>query len=208
MPVHVVKQGDSLTSIADQHGYFWRTLWNHPKNAKLKEKRKNPNILMAGDQVFIPEKTQRAESVPTGKTHTFRVRGVPARLNLRLLDVWGSPRVGVKYTLKVDNQDFSGQSDDDGQISQVIPAQAGKAVLKLETGEEWKLDLGHVNPTEYTSGVQARLKNLGYYKGPISGDLDDATRDAIRRFQGSCGLQPTGEADASTQDALLQAHRS
>ncbi|MGC9973362.1 MAG: LysM domain-containing protein [Bryobacteraceae bacterium] len=53
MPVHVVKQGDCMSSIADQYGFFWETLWNHERNAQLKERRKNPNVLMAGDPAVL-----------------------------------------------------------------------------------------------------------------------------------------------------------
>ena len=208
MPVHIVKQGDSLTSIADQYGFFWQTLWNHPRNSQLKAQRQNPNILMAGDQVFIPEKRLKDEPAETGKVHRFRVRGTPARLNLRLKDSDDQPRAGIQYTLKIDDQSFTGKTDADGKISHVIPPRALKAQLSLETGEQWNLDLGHINPVEYLSGVQARLKNLGYFHGQISGTIDEETREAIRIFQGARGLSVTGEPDQATRDALVEAHES
>ena len=31
---YVAKAGDCLTSIAFEHGFDWKTLWNHPNNAK------------------------------------------------------------------------------------------------------------------------------------------------------------------------------
>jgi hypothetical protein len=163
---------------------------------------------MAGDQVFIPEKRSKNEPGETGKVHNFQLKGVPARLNLRLKDAWGQPRANVQYTLTVDDQSFSGRTGEDGLISEVIPPRALRAELRLETGEQWNLDLGHINPVEYASGVQARLKNLGYYRGEISGTLDDATREAIRAFQGERGLDPTGEPDQETRDALMEAHES
>jgi len=45
MPNHEVKQGDCMASIADEYGLFWETMWIIRKTPKLKEKRKDPNIL-------------------------------------------------------------------------------------------------------------------------------------------------------------------
>jgi N-acetylmuramoyl-L-alanine amidase len=206
MPVHVVKQGDCLSSIADQYGFFWDTLWNHERNAELREHRKNPNVLMTGDHVFIPEKRQKMESGETGRVHTFRLKGVPVRLNLQLLDFQGQPRAGIKYTLTIDGKTTRGVVPDDGVIREIIPPRASKGTLRLETDEEFELQLGHMNPIEYTSGVQARLANRGYYRGEISGTLDEETRDALRRFQADRGLAVTGEVDSETKAALLAAH--
>jgi N-acetylmuramoyl-L-alanine amidase len=208
MPVHIVKQGDSLTSISDQHGFFWQTIWNHARNAELRRLRRNPNILMAGDRVFIPDKRAKEESAATGRVHSFRAKTVPARLILRLLDGRQRPRTGIRYTLDVDGQTFSGATNEDGVLSHVIPPGAATAHLRLQTGEEWDLSIGHMNPIDYASGIQARLKNLGYYDGDASGTLDDATRDAIRAFQRAQGLAVTGEADDATREALVAAHQS
>ena len=207
MPVHVVKQGECLNSIADQYGFFWNTLWNHERNAELKERRQNPNVLMAGDRVFIPEKRQKEETGETTKVHTFRLKGIPVKLNVQLLDIGGSVRTNIRYTLTVDGKRTTGVAGDDGMVSEVIPPRARRAQLSLETGEEYELDLGYMNPVEYTSGVQARLKNLGYYKGEISGTLDDETRKAIHKFQRDKQLTDTGEPDQATRDALLSEHQ-
>ena len=31
MPNYTIQQGDCVTSIADQHGLLWTTVWNHPR---------------------------------------------------------------------------------------------------------------------------------------------------------------------------------
>lgn len=85
MPEYTVKQGDCLSSIAARHGLFWEKVWNHPKNSKLKEKRKDPNILYLGDVVFVPDKDKKEESGPTEQRHRFRKKGTPAKLRLRLM---------------------------------------------------------------------------------------------------------------------------
>lgn len=86
MPDYKVKQGDCLSSIAERHGLFWDKVWNHPKNARLKEQRKDPNILYPGDVVFVPDKDKKEESGATEQKHQFRKKGTPAKLRLRVME--------------------------------------------------------------------------------------------------------------------------
>src|SRR5579862_4144209 len=104
MPLHTVKQGECMNQIADQYGTFWETLWNHPQNSALRDSRGNPNVLMADDKVFIPEKEQKEEPCATTQTHVFRLRGVPVKLVFRLEDIDWGPRDNVPYTLMVDGE--------------------------------------------------------------------------------------------------------
>jgi hypothetical protein len=211
VPYHEVKQGDSLASIADQYGFFWDTLWNHPNNERLRELRQDPNVIMARDRVFIPEKTPKEEPGETGKVHTFQLKGVPVRLNFRLLDEDDQPRAGLRYELSVDGKQVAaGVVPDDGLISAIIPPKAKTAELVVhdpDGDETHTFDVGHLNPVEYASGVQARLKNLGLYQGDLTGQTDEATESAIRMFQQLQGLPVTGEPDDATKQALLQQHQ-
>ena len=45
---------------------------------------------------------------------------------------------------------------------------------------------------EHTYEVQTILNRLGYETGPVDGELNDATREALRKFQADAGLEPTG----------------
>jgi len=53
-------------------------------------------------------------------------------------------------------------------------------------------------PISELAGVQARLRNLGFHAGRISGELDDDTRDAIEQFQRKRSLPITREPDDAT----------
>jgi len=53
-----------------------------------------------------------------------------------------------------------------------------------------------------TSGLQADLKVLGFYNGPIDGIYDDDVKAAVAAFQTSVGLPATGELDDATATAI------
>ncbi len=83
---YIVQTGDCISSIAFERGFFWETIWNHPKNAELKQKRTDPNILKEGDIVHVPDKELKEESCATDKKHKFKIKGVPAKLKLKVME--------------------------------------------------------------------------------------------------------------------------
>src|SRR5262245_42749248 len=66
-----VEQGDCIASIAARFGYLWQTIWNAPANAEIKRIRKDPNVLLPGDRVVLPDKLLRHEACDTEKRHRF-----------------------------------------------------------------------------------------------------------------------------------------
>lgn len=204
MPSHVAKQGDCIESIAKQYGHFWQKIWNHPQNANLKKERGNPNTLLPGDEVYVPDKEQKQENGATERKHRFRLKGVPSKLMLRLMDD-DEPRSNVKYILEIEGQLFSGRTDDNGKLEQKIPpdAKRGKLIVEDEAGE-YDLELGYLDPPDKISGMQARLNNLAFNCGVVDGVLGPATEAALIKFQTSKGLEPTGKFDEVTQKALLE----
>jgi len=87
MAKHTVREGECVSSIANEHGLFPDTIWNHPDNSQLKQKRKDMNLLEVGDIVEIPEKEEKEESGATEQKHRFRKKGVPAKLRMKILKV-------------------------------------------------------------------------------------------------------------------------
>ena len=211
-----VKQGDTIISIAHQKGFRnWETIWDHEKNTMLRNRRKNPQILFPGDEVFIPEKTPKEHTCDTNKRHTFIVPTLVTHLRVVLEDENGNPYAGKEYTLTVDKKDYHGKTDSTGLVEQQIPADAKEAELTLWPDEadrsqvlSWTLQIGHLDPEDEISGIQARLNNLGYDCGEVTGQLNDQTKAAIMAFQQDHGLDPTGELDDATRSKITERHDS
>jgi N-acetylmuramoyl-L-alanine amidase len=200
---HTVKSGDCISSIAFENGFFPDTIWNHPENAALKADRVDPNVLLPGDQVFVPDKTEKQELCVTNKRHVFRRRGVPqfVKIQMRFME---KPWANLEYTFVVGNERRAGKTNGDGWLREPIPPNAKMATLILYDGTEYQLELGTLRPADEIVGVQDRLKNLGYYHGPASGTLDEETRIAISDFQRTHELAETGEVDGQTRKLLQE----
>lgn len=208
MPEHVVRQGDCISSIAQQSGLLPERIWDHPNNSELRENRGSPNILHAGDVVFVPERQERQESCATQQRHRFRKRGVPSMLRLRLL-IGGEPRADERYILEVDGELLSGTTDDQGRLEHHIPPDARRGRLLLgETQDEYALNLGRIDPIDEISGVQGRLNNLGFDCGAADGNLGPRMEEALRAFQRKHDLTESGEADEATRNRLVEIHGS
>jgi hypothetical protein len=199
-------RGDSVTSLAEQYGFFWETIWNHAENAEIRAKRKDPNIIYPGDEVYIPELRRKEENRATGARHRFKKKGVPAMLKLRLTRL-GKPRAHESYTLVLDGKVFTGSTDGDGLIEVEIPPDCRSGQLKLKNGKEvYPLTIGALDPWDTPTGMKQRLNNMGY-ACPMNDDTTDPkTRAAIKAFQEKYGLEPTGKADEKTMKTIDEKH--
>ena len=209
MPVsHTVEEGDSVIRLSERYGLFAPTIWNDAANAGLRLRRADMNILMPGDVVVIPDLRPKFEKRPTGKTHRFRRKGVPAIFRLQLFDR-NREVADQEYTLIVDGIEKKGKTDDQGILEEYVPAGAKEGELKLGQDEDQvivKLQFGYLDPLNEVSGVQHRLANLGYDCGEESGVLNEETKLALQYFQRDNKLEPTGEIDAATKSKLEEIH--
>ena len=210
MKNHTIRAGDCLLSVAHENGFFERTVWEHAANDELRRKRRDPNCLKPGDVLVVPDKRTREESCSTGRLHTFRLLGVPAKLSFQLLHC-GEPRADEPYTIEIDGAKQTGRTGKDGVVKFKIKPHAKKGTITIGTGalrSEYDIDLGHLDPLEEPSGAQGRLRNLGYYDGPLHGELDDDTVAALLLFQHDRGLACTGTLDTATIEALNAGHEA
>jgi N-acetylmuramoyl-L-alanine amidase len=210
MKRHQVKQGDCISSIAEENGFFWETVWDHPENQELRELRDDPNILFPGDIVFVPDIRVKEVSEPTNEVHKFRVKNAPAKLKLRILKD-GESRADEPFVLTIDGEEKEvGTISSDGNILISIPPTAEKGELTIGEGDNkeiYELNLGYLDPIETTTGVKARLINLGFDCGKVDNEMNDETAEAISDFQSYIQHpNPSGEMDDQTRDALDALH--
>jgi uncharacterized Zn-binding protein involved in type VI secretion len=211
--LHVVKEGEWLASIARAYGFRGaEDVYDHPLNETLRRLRPDPNVVCAGDEVWIPpcpyEVELKMKSQGDGPT-TLKVE-VPRKekLDLVLQDGDGQPLRNTPYTLKIGGFTKPGQTDGSGKLHEEFDAQLlrfGVYSLIIE-GHELRLQIGHLDPIDTMRGVQQRLNNLGYDAGPVDGVAGERTRTALARFQADQGLEATGAADEDTRKKLDQVH--
>lgn len=213
MPItHVVAQGDCFSKIAKRYGFAdYKVIYDHPDNAELKKKRPNPNVLRPGDSIQIPDHTLKEIDAPAGQMHRFKVKLAEKALRLALAGPDGKPLAGVDYELDLgEKTPRKSATDGGGKLEELVPADCTRATLYIQD-RVLVLNLGHLNPlaeakTGDHTGLQGRLKNLGYDPGPADGKYGPRTRAALAVFQADNDLEITGKLDDATLDKLEKAH--
>ncbi len=210
---YLVREGDCLASIAFRFGVAPSEIWDHPDNAELRQRRADSAIMQPGDRLVVPEPAARPSfAVSPGGSHTFRARVPRHQTKLRLLH-GSEPRRNKRCTVLVDGHTHALTTNGDGEL--VIPLRPTSRVARVTVHDQvgdvpfddtFEVFLGGLDPLESISGVQARLKNLGYWPGPVDGDHGPRTRRALADFQRARGLEVTGEADEATRSGLRDAH--
>lgn len=204
---HTVKNGDSITSLAEKYGLFETTIWMHADNAKLREKRSNKNILAPGDVVIIPDKTIHQESCAAGSKYKFKRKGVPAKFRVQLFDQ-SEARANQSYRFDIDGKLLEGTTDDDGILVETVSPNAQKGILIIgPDNEKIEFEFGTLQPTDSTYGAAQRLTNLGFYSGKLDvAEDDDYLIQAIKKFQVKNDLPCTGALDSTSKEKLTYVH--
>jgi hypothetical protein len=202
---HVVEAGDHVSRLADENGFgSYATIWDHPDNADLKAKRKNPNVLARGDEVAIPEKKTKQVQGEQGKENKFVVKVKGLDLRFKLADFLGRPIAGKSCKIEVEGDEKDVTSDGDGKVERPIPRSATTGSIQL-ADQAADFMIGFLEPADTDSGVRNRLVNLGYLDDP---EDDDAAALAIEDFQIDQKLDVTGTIDDATRAKVVEVHGS
>ena len=208
----IITQGDHLSKLAARHGFNADSVWNDPKNADLKKKRPNPNILLSGDVLFVPETKPNWVPATIGSTNRFvaTVPRVPVSAGF-VRD--GKPMANEPYHLQglVPKPGNSNPptTDGDGYIHLDVPVTVQTfGVYFPNRAELHEVRVGHLDPPDEPTGARMRLGMLGFLGRPggprqLQGPPEELPR-ALRVFQRTYQLEPTGKLDTATVSKLVQ----
>jgi len=197
---HVVRRGECVSSIADKHGFFWQTLWDAPENRTLREARGDPNVLLPGDRVFVPELREKEQAhCRTGSVHRFKRRGVPERLRMRFAHADEGPKANMGYVFDDGRSERRGETDGDGYLEEWISTRLRIVTITFDDGAVATLQVGDLDPPQTVRGAGARLMSLGYASPGASLAV------VLETFQLANQIEPTSQLDEATIAALVEA---
>ncbi len=216
MKPYVIRQGDYVTKIAHLHGFDAATVWNDPKNQKIREKRPDWNIIHPGDVLWIPDRTDRRPLLVKNGTTNRYVANIPKMPVELRIQVGGEALPNEPYLLLGLGPDpIEGETDDDGWLRTTVPVHVRELeVLLTERDRTLRLRVGDMDPVDTLSGLKKRLTHLGFYQPSRVGVENDDVADgdaliaALKAFQSHRGLEPTGKLDLDTEKALTGEHGS
>ncbi len=212
---HIVRQGEYLARIARQHGFADQAaVWEHAQNAPLRETRPSPDVLLAGDRVYIPDPAPRAEQRATEQRHRFTVAAPRPMLRLALEGPLGRPLRGAECELRIEGAPPAALvANAHGIVEHPIPLALEKADLAVRTAEPpaervVRVLVGQLDPASEVAGQEARLANLGYRPGAAGDPAAYDFRSAVEEFQCDHGLAVDGKCGPATQKKLVAVHGS
>jgi hypothetical protein len=213
MKPYVIKQGDFVSKLAHLRGFDADKVWNDPKNAELKDARKDPDMLQAGDILFVPDEPKPRLKLEA-ETENSYVAKVPKIAVAVAVGEDDEPLADEPFTVEgLDDEERT--TDKDGMVRFEAPVHLREVTVRFKNRElVFRVGIGELDPIDTDSGVRIRLTQLGFYGAQTAGEDAYVERDdaqlaaAIAAFQSSQGMEVTGDLDDATRQALLDAHGS
>ena len=199
-----------MGSIAKKYGFHkWQELWNLPQNLTLRTSGRKPELLVSGDIVFIPERTIKETAAQTDARHRFVLEAAVAELHLRFVDV--EPYIhafgAISYSLEAkDGNNQSGTITKEKQEITMPLNLAAETCTLMIGGMAFQLSIGSLDPLETVSGIQGRLKNLGFDPGPITNTENPSTTSAVRAFQEHYKITVNGTIGPEVQHKMKEVY--
>jgi hypothetical protein len=113
------------------------------------------------------------------------------------------PTTPIPYKIIIGGRAIEGETDAEGILREKIPPDTDRVELNI-LGRTIELLIGHLDPVDQVTGLQARLNQLGYMPGPVDGIFGPKTKAALSAFQILNGLSVSGEAGADSKAKLSE----
>ncbi len=216
--VHTVVQGETLTRIAKKYGFSSiDPIYQHERNAKFRKLRPDPAMLSPGDKVHIPDMPPQSFILQPGRQHVFVVKTPPKEVfRLKLEDQNGDTLAGMRVSLAVGDSTIDAPVDEEGVVSLELPhgdETVGSLSVFVDEASElpshtFEISLGHLDPVETLSGVQARCNALNFDCGVADGLMGKKTRAGVKAFQAAYALDVDGIPGPQTKGKLKEVYGS
>jgi hypothetical protein len=208
MRPYVIRQGDYLSQLAFRRGFNADEVWSTGENEALRRVRPSPEMLAPGDVLQIPETPAEAPALRIGAGNRYVARVPTVKITLELSDE-GRALANEPYQVEGLGRPLAGQSNGQGHVEFEVPVTTREVHVALP-GRHLTVPVlvGHLDPIETRNGVRQRLDQLGYFHGIGQSAAAESDAAALRRFQQDHQLPVTGEVDDATRQALSGAHRS
>lgn len=209
--VYVVQRGDYASSIAADHGFEgFNAIWSAPENADLRALRKDPQQLVPGDEVTIPDRTPAQFRRHTGRTHTFVLDRDALVLRLRVHDHRRRALASAPGELRVDGEVLPVTTDATGLVEVPIPRGAHAATLVVGD-HSFDLAIGDLQPVSEAAGQWGRFVNLDAWFDEDDEDEDGHTDARELAFELAAAFRAKasdGQAAPPALKELEEAHDS
>jgi uncharacterized protein involved in type VI secretion and phage assembly len=204
---YLVRQGDHLDRLAFRFGFDAEKIWNDPKNAELKTKRKSGSVLCPGDILHVPKAPRTGKELTKGTTNSYTVKVPKTKASVVFQD---EQFRNAKYVVEGFGAPVEGTTDGSGKAELEVPAHVREAtIVFVDQGIDYTVMFGDLDPIDEESGVRDRLRNLRFLPAVLpGGETEQAmlVSSAVAAFQAAFGIEVTGVMNKQTQDCLKQEH--
>jgi hypothetical protein len=209
--LYIVKEGDWMGKIASQHNIADpETIYNHPPNQALKEKRDKHDLLEPGDEVWVPiveELEVDTKGKHGGPVNITATLSEPEDLSIILKNENDELLTNKDYkvTFSGQNDEITGNTGSSGKIEAELPQGTQQVYVELEGELMMSFFLGHLDPPDTITGATQRLRNLNYFKhDDYPDEITPDLYDAIRKFQYDNEINISGQIDSETTGKLIE----
>jgi hypothetical protein len=128
--VHTIAEGDCCSSLAAANGFGdYKGIYDDGANAALKASRPNPNMMVVGESITIPDRGKKDAPAKTNATAKFKLKAHGVKLHIRLRDNADGALQARAWRLTVGPDKFEGHG---ATIKQAINPVATAATLEID----------------------------------------------------------------------------